>query len=95
MKRVLRPCGMIMILEGLVWGTETPRPTDAWAAYHTCLEKEYGFSSTWIRTDYGFESLAEAQELTRFFGGDEPADRVSRENWVIVPECSGIWWLTV
>jgi ubiquinone/menaquinone biosynthesis C-methylase UbiE len=96
MKRVLRPGGVVVILETLGTGSERPcPPTDALAAYYAWLEGEHGFDSTWIRTDYRFESLSEAQESTRFFFGDELADRIGRENWVILPECTGIWWLTV
>jgi len=96
MKRVLRPGGTVVILETLGTGSEKPcPPTDALTTYYAWLEKEHGFSSTWIRTDYRFESVSEAQEATRFFFGDEFADRIGRENWVILPECTGIWWLTV
>jgi hypothetical protein len=48
-----------------------------------------------IRTDYRFESLAEAEDLMRLFFGDTLADRVASEGLVILPECTGIWWLTV
>jgi ubiquinone/menaquinone biosynthesis C-methylase UbiE len=96
MARVLRPGGTVVILETMGTGSEVPGPpTDALATYYSWLDNEHGFSSTWIRTDYRFESLPEAQEATRFFFGDDFADRVGRENWVIVPECTGIWWLTV
>jgi ubiquinone/menaquinone biosynthesis C-methylase UbiE len=94
MKRVLRPSGTAIILETLGTGWEKPHPpTHALAAYYSFLEEEHGFSSTWIRTDYRFKSLSEAEELTRFFFGDELADRVAREGLVILPECTGIWWL--
>lgn len=96
MKRVLRPGGTVVILETLGTGSESPRPpTDALAAYYAWLEEEHGFASTWIPTDYRFSSLSEAQEAARFFFGDELADRIGREKWVIVPECTGVWWLTV
>jgi SAM-dependent methyltransferase len=95
MKRVLRPGGTVVILEGCGVATEKLRPSNALAIYCAWLESEHGFSSTWFRTDYRFESLSEAQELTRFFFGDGLADRVGRENIVILPECSGIWWLTI
>ncbi len=52
-----------------------------------------GFSSTWIRTDYRFSSLAEAEALTRFFFGEALAQKVVQEGWITVPECTGIWWL--
>jgi ubiquinone/menaquinone biosynthesis C-methylase UbiE len=94
MKRVLRPGGTAIILETLGTGRETPQaPTDGLAAYYDWLEKEQGFSATWIRTDYQFESLDEARSLTSFFFGDELATQVVHNNWIILPECTGIWWL--
>lgn len=96
MRRVLRPQGTLIILETLGTGSESPHPpTEALAAYYSVLENDYGFASTWIRTDYEFESVAEAEELTRFFFGAELADRVSRERLKILPECTGLWWWTV
>jgi ubiquinone/menaquinone biosynthesis C-methylase UbiE len=92
MKRVLRRKGTITILETLGTGYKTPHPPHALKSYFAYLE-EAGFSSTWIRTDYQFESLAEAEALTRFFFGDELAEKVVERNWVILPECTGIWWL--
>ncbi len=93
MRRVLRPGGTAVILETLGTGRETPQPPHAGlAAYYRWLEGDLGFQATWIRTDYEFASLAEADELTRFFFGDELADRVRREGLVRLPECTGIWW---
>lgn len=94
MKRVLRPGGTAIILETLGTGRETPQaPTEGLAAYYAWLEKEQGFSATWIRTDYQFESLDEARSLTSFFFGDDLATQVVQNNWIILPECTGIWWL--
>jgi len=96
MKRVLRPEGTLILLETLGTGEETPRPPDeALAAYYGLLEEAYGFSSTWMRTDYAFQTLDEAVALMRFFFGDPLAERVAREGLTIVPECTGIWWLHV
>lgn len=93
MMRVLRPGGTAIILETMTTGSETPAPpTEGLATYYRWLETERGFSGTTIRTDYQFESLDEADRLTRFFFGDGLADRVCRENWVIVPESTDIWW---
>ena len=91
MRRVLRPGGTIIVLETMGTGYETPHPPDELAEYYAFLDGE-GFCSTWIRTDYKFESLDEAETLTRFFFGEELAEKVIRENWVILPECTGIWW---
>jgi hypothetical protein len=51
-----------------------------------------GYSSTWIRTDYRFNSLAEAVDLTGFFFGADFARQVVEQQWLIVPECTGLWW---
>jgi ubiquinone/menaquinone biosynthesis C-methylase UbiE len=94
MKRVLRPGGTIILLETLGTGYETPTPPDDLRAYFAFLEEE-GFSSTWIRTDYQFESLEEAKELTSFFFGEDMAKKVMSEGLVILSECTGIWWLSM
>jgi len=92
MQRVLRPGGTVIIIETLGTGFETPRPpTEALADYYALLENEYSFTSRWIRTDYQFESVTEAEERTRFFFGDELADRIVREQLTILPECTGLW----
>ncbi len=96
MKRVLRPGGTVIILETLGTGREAPQPpNDALAAYYAWLEVEHDFAPGFLRTDYKFESLEEAERLTRFFFGDELADQVIASNWVILPECTGIWWRNV
>ena len=96
MKRVLRPGGTAVIFETLGTGSEEPNPpTETLAAYYAYLENEQGFSTTWIRTDYQFESVSEAGELAGFFFGDDLAAQVTANEWVILPECTGIWWLTV
>ncbi len=92
MERVLRPGGTIIMLETLGTGRETPQPpTQGLADYYAWIESEHGFTRQAIRTDYQFESLAEAEKLTRFFFGAELADEVVRRNWVILPECTGVW----
>jgi ubiquinone/menaquinone biosynthesis C-methylase UbiE len=91
MRRVLRPGGVLILLETLGTGHETPHVPEALTAYYTCL-REAGFASTWIRTDYRFASLAEAEGLIGFFFGPEMADQVVRKGWVVLPECTGIWW---
>jgi ubiquinone/menaquinone biosynthesis C-methylase UbiE len=96
MTRVLRPGGTAILLETMGTGRETPQPpTPALAEYYAWIEGEHRFTPTTLRTDYHFESLAEAERLTRFFFGDELADEVVRRNWVVLPECTGVWWKTV
>ena len=95
MRRVLRPGGTAIILETLGTGWERPHPpSEVLAAYYAMLEADYGFASTWIRTDYRFESQVEAEELTGFFFGAASATTTTEEGYAIVPECTGIWWLT-
>lgn len=95
MKRVLRPGGTAIIIETLGTATETPRPPSSHLAdLYSWLETGHGFASSWIRTDYQFVSLREAEELTWFFFGLEMAELVVREKLIILPECTGIWWLT-
>ena len=93
MKRVLRPGGTIILLETLGTGHKTPTPPDEIKAYLDFLENEAGFSSTWIRTDYAFKSPKEAKEVTSFFFGEEIVETIICTDPVILPECTGIWWL--
>lgn len=94
MKRVLKPNSHIVLFESLGTGNESPIQLEHLKDYYPWLD-EVGFQSKWIRTDYKFESLAEAEELSRFFFGDELGDKVRANNWVILPECTGVWWKTV
>jgi ubiquinone/menaquinone biosynthesis C-methylase UbiE len=95
MKRVLRPGGTIIIFETMGTGHKTPNPPDFLKQYYSLLEKVYGFSHKCVRTDYTFDSLGQAAELTRFFFGDELAEKVLDEKLVRLPECAGVWWLHV
>ncbi len=93
MKRVLRPDGTIIIVETLGTGYEKPHVYEKLAPYYAYLE-EIGFNATWIRTDYKFTSLEEAETLIQFFFGDSLAEKVVENHWITLPECTGIWWLT-
>ena len=91
MKRVLKEDGTIMLFESLGTGNELPTQLDHLKDYYPWLD-EAGFQSKWIRTDYKFESIEESEELSRFFFGDELGDKVLKNNWIILPECTGVWW---
>lgn len=92
-QRMLKADGTAILMETLGTGYETPTPPSAeLAEFYTELEQVHGFTRHAIRTDYEFKSLAEALELTRFFFGDELAQQAEAQNWVILPECTGIWW---
>lgn len=90
--RVLRQDGTIIIFETMGTGTEVPNPPNFLKDYYQMLEEEYGFEHRWIRTDYDFTSIEEAEELIEFFFGNDLAKEVIKNNWIRVPECAGIWW---
>ncbi|NOY98862.1 MAG: class I SAM-dependent methyltransferase [Chloroflexi bacterium] len=92
MRRILRPGGTIILLETLGTGYESPHPPEHLDGYYAWLT-EAGFQSGWLRTDYKFESLDEAEELSAFFFGEEMRRKVVEKNWIILPECTGIWRL--
>ncbi|MDQ2691528.1 MAG: methyltransferase domain-containing protein [Chloroflexota bacterium] len=94
MKRVLRQNGTIILFESLGTGNEEPRRLEHVEPVYQWLEAN-GFESRWIRTDYRFESLEEAIELSRFFFGDELGDNVEQNQWVVLPECTGVWWRAI
>lgn len=94
MKRVLRKDGTIILFESLGTGNESPVRLEHVEPTYRWLDAN-GFENKWIRTDYKFESMEEAIELSRFFFGDELGDNVERNQWVILPECTGVWWRKV
>ena len=91
MKRILRPGSFIVLFESLGTGNESPIQLEHLKEYYPWLD-EAGFQNKWIRTDYKFESVEEAEELARFFFGGELGNKVRQNNWVILPECTGVWW---
>lgn len=92
MKRVLRPNSHIVLFESLGTGNESPIKLEHLEAYYPWLDQA-GFQNKWIRTDYQFASVGEAEELSRFFFGDELGEKIKQNNWVVLPECTGVWWL--
>ena len=94
MKRVLRKDGTIILFESLGTGNESPVRLEHVESTYRWLDSS-GFQNKWIRTDYQFESIDEAVELSRFFFGDELAQKVASNHWVILPECTGVWWKKV
>ena len=91
MKRVLKPYSYIVLYESLGTGNETPIKLKHLRDFYPWLD-EVGFQNKWIRTDYKFQSLDEAEYLSRFFFGNELGDKVRQNKWVILPECTGVWW---
>jgi len=91
MKRVLRPNSHVVLFESLGTGNESPIKLEHLKDFYPWLEA-VGFQHKWIRTDYKFESVEEAEFLSRFFFGDDLGDKVKENKWVILPECTGVWW---
>jgi ubiquinone/menaquinone biosynthesis C-methylase UbiE len=93
MRRVLRPGGILILIETLGTGCEEPEAPAELAPYYLYLEA-HGFQRKWIRTDYRFRDEGEGEALTRFFFGEEVTGKIRRdERGVILPECTGIWWV--
>jgi ubiquinone/menaquinone biosynthesis C-methylase UbiE len=91
--RLLRPGGMLVIVETLGTGFRMPAaPGSVLPLLYGYLEKQLGFSARWIRTDYRFPSLAEARRLVEMFFGQMVDYDLATGRQVIVPECTGIWW---
>lgn len=96
MRRVAHKGGQIIILETLGTSVIAPQPpTAGLAAYYAWMQYTHGFAHKWIRTDYQFGSVVEADELTRYFFGDELANQIQQKQLTQLPECTGIWWLTL
>ncbi len=95
MKRIARKNGTLVIIETLGTGHETPIHPKELIHYFDFLEGS-GFQRTWIRTDYRFTSMEEAQNLSRFFFGNAMVQQIKRsEAGIILPECTGIWWQNI
>ena len=91
-QRVLVPGGHLIIIETLTTGSHTPAPpNEALAVYYDWLESDLGFTRQEVQTDYLFDSLELAYAYAKFFFGDALAKKVRRENWVRLPEWTGIW----
>ena len=91
MKRILRPGSFIVLFESLGTGYEAPIHLEHLKEYYLWLD-EVGFQNRWIRTDMKYASLEEAVELSSFFFGDEFGEKVRQNNWIILPECTGVYW---
>jgi len=90
--RVTRPGGTVILIESMGTGQEQPRPPNQrFADYFQLLENE-GFQKQTIRTDYKFSSLEEKEKLLTFFFDKEMIDAGVKNDSLIYPECTGIWW---
>ena len=89
--RILRPKGTTIIIETLGTGLELPQRPDKLESYFQYLENQ-GFQHHWVRTDYRFVNMGEAEELVQFFFGEEMVNAIQPGPSPILPECTGFWW---
>jgi ubiquinone/menaquinone biosynthesis C-methylase UbiE len=96
MRASLVPGGVLAIIETLGTGyTEPTPPTPGLAEYYEWLERDWGLRRDVLRTDYVFDDVSTAAAVTGAFFGPDFADKVRREGWARVPECTGVWSRTV
>lgn len=92
MQSALAPGGALAVIETLGTGHAEPTPpTPGLAEYYEWLERDRGFERTVLRTDYVFPDVETAAAVTGGFFGQEFAQRVRRQGWARVPECTGLW----
>ncbi|MCK5153302.1 MAG: class I SAM-dependent methyltransferase [Spirochaetales bacterium] len=96
MERMLKPEGAALIIETLGTGHKQPiEPMKELSEYYAFLENKLGFSRSWIRTDYKFNSVDDAEKTVRAFFGDELGDYLKDNKTAVLPECTGLWVKTV
>lgn len=92
MHRTIKPGGTAIIIETMSTARSTPAPpTDELAEYYSWLDTQWGFTREVIQTDYQFENINQAAKTIEFFFGTDTANKVRENNWVRVPEWTGVW----
>jgi uncharacterized protein len=90
-ERCLAPGAALVVVETLGTGSTTPAaPNAALGEYYAWLEAR-GFTRVEIRTDYLFPDVEAAERAVTPFFGPELGERVRREGWARIPECTGVW----
>jgi ubiquinone/menaquinone biosynthesis C-methylase UbiE len=96
MRRVVRPGGKLILIETLGTGQTEPNPAAKYREVYDWLEREQGFRPEAIRTDYLFESMQQVREVVVPLFGEKMFDvLIPSDAGIIVPECTGLWWLAV
>lgn len=94
--RVTRPGGLLVLVETLGTGVETPfAEPHSLMPFDAFVRDELGFTRVALRTDYAFESIDDAAQTLGFFFGEKMAARVRERRWARVPECTGVYWREV
>jgi ubiquinone/menaquinone biosynthesis C-methylase UbiE len=92
MHRMVAPDGVLIVLETMSTGSTQPTPpTEGLAEYYRWMETEWGFERQVIQTDYQFTDIDQAVAYTEFFFGVELARAIRENNWVRLPEWTGLW----
>jgi ubiquinone/menaquinone biosynthesis C-methylase UbiE len=92
MLRLTKPSGHIIIMETMTTGSLTPAPpTTELAELYDWFTSHWGLSQNIISTDYLFHNLEDAIKSTEFFFGPDMAELIKNNNWVRLPEWTGIW----
>ena len=92
MNRMATPGGALIVLETMSTGsTEPAPPTEGLAEYYQWMETRWGFRRQVIQTDYQFQDIEQAVAYTEFFFGAELAQTIRKNNWVRLPEWTGVW----
>ena len=96
MLRIVRPGGMIILIETLGTGKVKPNPPAQFQAAYRYFEREWQFSSKWIRTDYCFSTMEEVHQIVSPVFGEAMLEQTYKSKaGIILPECTGIWWRSV
>jgi ubiquinone/menaquinone biosynthesis C-methylase UbiE len=96
MQRMTASGGAIIVLETMTTGSTKPMPpTEGLAEYYQWMENEWGFKRNVIRTDYQFDDIEQAVAYTEFFFGADLARAIRENDWVRLPEWTGVWGKSV
>jgi ubiquinone/menaquinone biosynthesis C-methylase UbiE len=92
MHRTVKPGGVLIFIETLGTGSVKPEPPDeGLSKYYAHLENRWGLTRREISTDYQFDSIDDAIEKAEFFFGSELSEKIRANNWIRLPEWTGIW----
>lgn len=90
MWRVTRGGGHVVVLETLGTGHTEPRQHPGLDEYFGELAM-LGFTRSWIRTDYAFDSVDQAVEICGPFFGEALVAKIREHGWRTVPECTAVF----
>ncbi|KPI86974.1 hypothetical protein ABL78_3965 [Leptomonas seymouri] len=88
-----RSAAALVVLETLGNGSTEPTRQNT---YTQRLEDHFGFTRTWVRTDYEFATRADAERMVRFFFGERMLPKLTMDADGVrcrLMECTGIWTL--